>query len=110
VEGELKRETLTAIPWLALAVPIATMSGVLIGTLQGYSRFLELNVISATSSALIQTIPLIVAVAFGPNLTWLILSTIITRIVVILLLFYRCYLVVAKGSSLRFQKTCLGDY
>jgi O-antigen/teichoic acid export membrane protein len=104
VEGELKHEILTAIPWLALAVPIATMSGVLTGTLQGCSRFLELNVISATSSALIQTIPLIVAVAFGPNLTWLILSTIITRIVVILLLFQRCYLVVAKGSKPKVSK------
>jgi len=48
VSAALRPELAAAIPLLALGVPIATVTGVLTGALQGRERFLETNVISVT--------------------------------------------------------------
>ncbi|BCA80097.1 flippase [Desulfuromonas sp. AOP6] len=109
VEGPLKPEILAAIPWLSLAVPIATMAGVLTGTLQGCYKFLELNIISVSGSILLQTIPLAVAVLVGPDLTGLIVATILTRTLVITLLFQRCYSYVISGFKYSVSKGLAGD-
>lgn len=105
VDAEIKPEVLEAVPWIALAVPIATMSGVLSGTLQGLSKFLELNVISVSGSALLQIVPLSVAVLYGPDLTWLIPATILTRLCITALLFQRCYSRVLAGHPFKISKT-----
>ena len=39
VEPRLKFELISGLPWLALAVPLMTLSGVLRGSLQGRSQF-----------------------------------------------------------------------
>lgn len=108
VDGALKPEILASVPWLALAVPVATMSGVLSGTLQGLSRFLELNVISVIGSALLQIIPLTVAVIHGPDLTWLIPATIFTRVCVAGVLFLRCYSYILVGRGFSVSKALSG--
>lgn len=104
VEEALKPEIQSAILWLALAVPVATMSGVFTGTLQGCSRFLELNVISVSSSILLQTVPLGVAVLYGPDLKWLIPSAIFTRFFISIVMFQRCYSTVVKGFAPKISK------
>jgi len=108
VDAELKPEVLEAVPWLALAVPVATMSGVLSGTLQGLSRFLELNLISVIGSALLQIAPLSVAVLYGPDLTWLIPATILTRLCVTALLFQRCYSSILMGHPFKVSRALSG--
>lgn len=108
VEEALKPEILSAILWLALAVPVATMSGVFTGTLQGSSRFLELNVISVSSSVLLQTVPLAVAALYGPDLKWLILSAIFTRFFISIVMFQRCYSNVVKGFAPKISKALSG--
>lgn len=104
VEGALKPEILDSVLWLALAVPVATISGVLSGTLQGISKFLELNIISVIGSALTQLIPLAVALLYGPELTWLIPVTIFTRFSVMLVLFQRCYSHILSGHPPKVSK------
>lgn len=108
VDVELEPEILEAVPWLALAVPVATMSGVLSGTLQGLSKFLELNLISVTGSVLLQVIPLSVAIIYGPDLTWLIPATIVTRLCVAAILFQRCYSRILAGHIFKASKALSG--
>ena len=56
VHESLRPEILTAVPLLALSVPIATLTGVVSGGLYGRERFLELNGVSVVSTALFQVI------------------------------------------------------
>jgi O-antigen/teichoic acid export membrane protein len=104
VNAELKLEILGAVHWLSLALPVATMSGVLSGTLQGLSKFLELNLISVIGSALLQIVPLCVAVIYGPDLLWLIPATILTRLCIAAILFQRCYSSMLVGHPFKVSK------
>ena len=90
VEASLRPELATAMPWLILAVPLATLSGVLSGALEGRARFLELNVISVAGAALIQLVPLSVARLHGADLGWLMPAVILTRLVTLAALFAGC--------------------
>ena len=98
VEDALRVELGKAIPWLVLAVPLATFSGVLSGTLQGRAQFLELNTISVAGSVLIQLVPLSVAWLHGPDLAWLLPAVILSRVVTLSALFWRCREHVFKGQ------------
>ena len=103
VEPSLRGEMHAAIPWLALALPLATLSGVLTGALQGRSRFLELNVVSIFSSALTQVVPLTVAWMFGADLALLLPAVVVTRVIAIAILFLRCRVHVFRGQSVGFS-------
>lgn len=98
VEDALRVELGKAIPWLVLSVPLITLSGVLTGALEGHAKFLELNIISVTGSALIQLVPLSVAWLHGPDLAWLLPAVILSRAVTLSALFWRCREHVFKGQ------------
>lgn len=83
---EIKTEILGVLPWLAVAVPIATLSGVQIGCLQGKERFWEISKISILGSFLSQVVPLIAAVCFSPTLSVVMPATVLCRVVIIVLL------------------------
>lgn len=99
VDSSLRPELAVAIPWLILAVPLATLSGVLTGALEGRAKFLELNLISVTSSVLIQLFPLAVAWFHGPELAWLLPAVILTRVITLGSLFVRCRVHVFQGFA-----------
>lgn len=69
VDAAFRAEMLHALPWLALGVPIATVSGVLTGALQGLKKFGPLNAISAAGTAFFQVLPLLAAWFWSPSLT-----------------------------------------
>lgn len=98
VDAVLRPELEVAIPWLTLAVPLATISGVFSGALQGRAKFLELNMVSVLSAVLTQLIPLSVAWLHGPDLAWIVPAVVLSRVVTILLLFYRCLIHVFHNS------------
>lgn len=100
----LRPEILAGVPMLAAAVPIATITGVLTGAMQGREKFLETNVISVTSTALFQLLPLSVAYFSGPSLPALLTAAISARAVAILALGYRCHVEMLRGVHIRFQK------
>lgn len=104
INDELRPELASALPWLMLAVPLTTMNGVLSGALQGRSQFLELNVISATSTVLLQIIPLCVAFAHGPDLAWLLPSVVLTRVLSAAALAWRCKLHVFQNRGPTFAR------
>ncbi len=74
VSTSLRSEAVAALPWLALAVPLTTVTLVLAGTLEGRERFLTLNSLTISSLAMYQLAPLAYAYWVGPNLAGLIMS------------------------------------
>jgi O-antigen/teichoic acid export membrane protein len=90
VSEGFRLEILSSVPWLIAAVPVAIVSGVLTGALQGRERFLELNVISLFGTVLFQILPLGVAWLVSPSLNWLLPVALISRALTFLLLFNQC--------------------
>jgi O-antigen/teichoic acid export membrane protein len=104
VAADLKPEISAAVPYLALSVPIATMTGVLSGALQARERFLETNMISVLSTTLFQLFPLLVAWLRGPELGPLLLAAVTARGAAILVLWWRCHLLLTRGCRVRFDR------
>ncbi|WP_167398468.1 flippase [Blastomonas natatoria] len=101
VDEALRPEVLAAAPLLALAVPIATSTGVLTGALQGRERFLEVNIISVISTTLFQLLPLAVAWLYGPYLPIVLLSALAARAIALLVLWQRCRSDLLRGQAVR---------
>lgn len=105
VDPSLRPEIMASVPYLALAVPIATMTGVLSGALQARDRFLETNMISVLSTSLFQIFPIIVAILWGPNLSQLLLASVAARAVAIAVLWWRCHIFITRGQKHRFVRS-----
>lgn len=104
VEDALRPEIRAAVPWLILAVPMATLSGVLSGALQGRERFLELNLISVAGTALFQLLPLAAAKLWGADLGVLLPAALFSRLFTLLMLFARCRRHVVLGHAPSFAR------
>ncbi len=105
VDDALRPEVMAAVPWLILAVPMATLSGVLSGALQGKERFLELNLVSVAGTALFQLVPLGAAMLWGPSLNVLLPAALFSRLFTLLMLFERCQRHVTLGNAPTFAHT-----
>jgi O-antigen/teichoic acid export membrane protein len=86
----LRPEIDAAIPWLGLALPVATASGVLSGALQGREKFLVLNVVSVMDTLLFQVLPLLVAALWSVRLDILIPVAVLARLITIAVLLMQC--------------------
>lgn len=64
----LHAEALEALPWIAASVPVATLTSVLTGALEGQEHFGLVNVIQSAGTLLFQVVPLAAAVAISPSL------------------------------------------
>ncbi len=103
MDERLRPEVLSAVPLLALSVPIATLNGVLTGAMQGRERFLEVNVVSVISTALFQVFPLGLAWTMGPRLPLLLAGALAARLTAGAFLWYRCYNELAARNPIRFE-------
>ena len=74
VASDLRAEALAALPWLAIAVPLTTLTLVLAGSLEGSERFLAVNTLAVTGLAMFQLAPLAYAYWVNPGLDGLIMS------------------------------------
>ncbi|HQU05187.1 MAG TPA: oligosaccharide flippase family protein, partial [Acidocella sp.] len=74
-----RQAVLAVVPWLAFAIPIATVGGVLLGALQAREAFGAANIISAMNATFAQLTPLIVAWLHGPDIGWLVISVVLVR-------------------------------
>ena len=109
VEDALRPEVQAAVPWLILAVPMATLSGVLSGALQGRERFFELNLISVSGTAVFQLLPLATALIWGTDLGVLLPAALFARLLTLLMLFERCRRHIFQGHSATFARAQAGQ-
>ena len=72
IPPEFLGEVRATLPWLALAMPLATVGSVLNGVLEGKERFLTLNLLGVSGAFLSQLAPLMLAIAIGPALEGLV--------------------------------------
>jgi O-antigen/teichoic acid export membrane protein len=70
----LHSEAAAALPWLAPAVPLTTVTLVLVGALEGRERFLTVNLLTISGLAMFQLVPLAYAYWVGPELAGLVMS------------------------------------
>jgi O-antigen/teichoic acid export membrane protein len=83
-------EVARALPWMAAAVPLATVSSVLIGALEGCEQFGVLNAQNIGATVLVQIVPLCVAYWIGPKVDLLISAVVLSRMVANVPLLYSC--------------------
>ncbi len=105
VDDALRLEILLAVPILAGAVPIITMTAVASGALQARQKFLEVNLVTVLSSSLFQLAPLAIAFLFEPNFLMLIIAAVFARTVGLLILCQRVYKHILMELDCTFDKT-----
>jgi len=103
--GELDAEIRSALPWVALTVPVGTVSAVGVAALEARERFLILNTLQVLVTALLQLVPLVVAWWRGPVLDGLIAATVICRICANLPVFLACRRYVPLQGRPRFRES-----
>jgi O-antigen/teichoic acid export membrane protein len=104
VDPAIRPEIVAGVPFLAMTVPVATMTGVMTGALQGREQFLRTNSISVTSTVLFQLFPLGVAWTMGPYLPRLLLAALAARLVAIAILWVLCHAELTRGHPIRVEK------
>ncbi|MDT0633174.1 oligosaccharide flippase family protein [Rubrivirga sp. S365] len=90
VPSALAGEVKAALPFLALAFPLLLASSVMAGALMGREEFLRQNVVRVGEGALVQLVPLAVALTAGPQLSGLVLAVLAVRTASSLALFALC--------------------
>ncbi len=103
--GGLDIEIRMALPWLALAVPVGTVSAVGVAALEARERFLTLNTLQVLVTVLIQLLPLLVAWLRGPALDGLIAAAVICRVGANLPVLLACRRYVPLLGRPRFRKS-----
>jgi O-antigen/teichoic acid export membrane protein len=109
IEAALHPEVQAAVPWLMLAVPMATLSGVLSGALQGRERFFDLNIISVFGTVLFQLLPLAAAMFWGADLGVLLPAALFARLLTLLMLLERCKRHIFFGHTATFVMAQAGQ-
>lgn len=77
--GALHDEAIAAIPWLSASLPLALLSGVTFGALEGRQRFLAINAIGAAGTLLSSLLPLFIAWYVSPKMQYLVAAAVLSR-------------------------------
>ncbi|WP_322102778.1 flippase [Paraburkholderia sp. J41] len=79
VSPELRHEVYLALPWLAVAIPVANVSWVFAGAINGAERFGIYNTNQTLGTFLFQLLPLGAAWLFAPNLQTVLAAAVFAR-------------------------------
>ena len=104
-EPALVAEMLDAVWLLAAAVPVATLTGVLSGALQGREKFLDVNMATVAGTSLFTLLPLIVAYVSGPQLSGLIIAAVIARVLGLTIIALRVHKHLLAGAHGAFDRS-----
>lgn len=80
LDTALLGEINAALPWVALAIPTVTLSGVLFGALQASERFVALNSVQVATGLLVQFLPLVGAWWWGALLDVALPAVVLSRV------------------------------
>lgn len=86
VSAELQHEVYLALPWLALAIPLANVSWVFAGAINGAERFGVFNTNQTIGTFLFQLLPLAAAWWIAPNLQTVLAAAVAARFIAAVLL------------------------
>lgn len=86
---------------IALAVPVATLTGTFTGVLNGKAAFGRLNLVTAISSSGFQLFPLLAALTIGVGLDVLLIAAMLPRVLGMILLGYLSWNLTARGTAPR---------
>jgi len=92
-----REEALGATPWIAAAVPLATLAGVLAGALEGRERFDVVNAMQGFGAVITQAAPLVAAYAISTEIDTLIAASVLGRLLSVALLLLANLRLVAPG-------------
>ena len=101
MDSDLQPEIAGALPWLAVALPIASVVPSLQGALQGTEKFLRLNLITLAGTFIFQLLPLSVATFWSPDLRLILPAALISRVVTMLLMLHQVRRVVVPEGFVR---------
>jgi len=79
ISAELRSEIMASLFWVAISVPVATLTGVILGALEGVERFALANTIQVIGTAMVQLAPLLAYWIFGTSLEYLVPSIVLAR-------------------------------
>ena len=99
---DLRLELEAALTWMVLALPLATVSSVLMGALQGRHAFVALNIAQVIGGVLALIFPLLLALNGVLDLGSLFVAMLVARSIQLLLLWRACRRVVSRALP------CLG--
>lgn len=91
VPEDFRREAISALPWMVATFPVAVVSSVLNGALEGRNRFLTVNVLQISSNTIFQIVPLAVAYWIGPSLSEVIPAAVVSRALMNVLFLEACH-------------------
>jgi O-antigen/teichoic acid export membrane protein len=97
VSDATRVEALGAMPWIAAAVPLATLAGVLAGALEGRERFDVVNAMQGFGAVITQAAPLAAAYAISTEVDTLIAASVLGRVLSVALLLLANLRLVAPG-------------
>ena len=86
VSPELQHEVYMALPWLAVAIPLANVSWVFAGAINGAERFGVYNTNQTLGTFLFQLLPLAAAWMMGPTLQNVLAAAVMTRLLLAIML------------------------
>ena len=105
VTSDMQNELRVALPWMAAAVPLGTLSAANVAALEARERFLVLNVLQVFGTISFQMLPLLTAYWRGPALEGLIAASIGGRVMASIPLFLACWHYVPLRGRPSFRKT-----
>ncbi|HZZ01664.1 oligosaccharide flippase family protein [Paraburkholderia sp.] len=81
IEPAFQHEVMASLPWIAVAVPIANVSWVFAGAINGVERFTSFNINQTLGTALFQLLPLASIFCFSPSLAVVIPAAVVARLI-----------------------------
>jgi O-antigen/teichoic acid export membrane protein len=90
MDAELRRESLDALPWISLALPVSMAAATLSGALVGREAFGAMTLASTIAQLMGQGLPLYIAWRYSQSLAALVIGLLIARLVSLVLFFALC--------------------
>lgn len=100
---EFQEEALVALPWMIATLPLALVSSVLNGALEGRNQFLAVNILQVSSNVVFQFIPLFAAYIYGPSLAVVIPAAVLSRALMNIPFLMACYAFVPLARQPNFS-------
>ncbi|MCK5665390.1 MAG: oligosaccharide flippase family protein, partial [Thiotrichaceae bacterium] len=94
----LRDEAVAALPWMIATLPLALITSVLNGALEGRSKFIVINGLQVTGTVFFQIVPLLVAYRYSPSLSYVIPAAVLTRAFMNIPVFVACIYCVRLSS------------